>query len=135
MLEVTVGHWPFSEWFQHLADQNSFGWPISLYIFNGMVINNLQNFLSSKKWLTNFWPLFLPLLLGPLVVTQHLCWLNSGPILMAMNLNDLSYVSCNGTSSSMLLVNNPVHVPYNPGGLYGTWCWIILWKKTVASLS
>jgi len=27
-----------------------FGWPILLYVFNGMVINNLQNVLSLKKW-------------------------------------------------------------------------------------
>ena len=46
MLEITVGHWPFSDQFQDLADQN----PLCslLYIFNGTAISNLQNVLSLK---------------------------------------------------------------------------------------
>jgi len=48
VLEITVSHWPFSNQFQHLANQIHFGWPILLYIFNGMAINNLQNVLSLK---------------------------------------------------------------------------------------
>ena len=48
-LEITVGHWPFSDRFQHLADQIPFwsakfhfGWPNFSHIFNGTVINNLR---------------------------------------------------------------------------------------------
>ena len=42
VLEITVGHWPFSDQFQHLADQIHFGRPNLLYIFNGMANDNLQ---------------------------------------------------------------------------------------------
>ena len=49
VLEITVDHWPFSDQFQHLADQIHFGGPILLYIFNGMAINNLLNVLLSLK--------------------------------------------------------------------------------------
>ena len=38
VLEIAAGHWSFSNQFQYL-----------LYIFNGMVINNLQDVLSSKN--------------------------------------------------------------------------------------
>jgi len=50
VLEITVGHWPFSNQFQHLADQNPF-WlaNFTVHFFNGMAINNLQNVLSSKN--------------------------------------------------------------------------------------
>jgi len=50
--EITIGHFPtnFNIWLTKIH----FGWPILLYIFNGMAINNLQNILSSKKQLTNF---------------------------------------------------------------------------------
>jgi len=56
VLEITVGHWPFSTNFNIWLTKIHFGWPILLYIFN-----NLQNVLSSKKRPTNFWPLLLPL--------------------------------------------------------------------------
>ena len=41
MLEITLGYWPFSDQFQHLANQIHFIQPYFLYIFNGTVINNL----------------------------------------------------------------------------------------------
>jgi len=54
VVDIKVGHWPFSDQLQHLADQNPF-WLVNFTVhFNGMAINNLQNVLSSKKWLTNF---------------------------------------------------------------------------------
>ena len=45
VLEITVGHWPF----QHLANQNPI-WSAKFTVhFNGMIINDLQNVLSSKN--------------------------------------------------------------------------------------
>ena len=35
VLEITTGHWPFSNQFQHLVDQIHFGWPNLLYILMG----------------------------------------------------------------------------------------------------
>ena len=52
VLEITIGHWPFSDQFQHLAVD--FGRPNLLYIFNGMAIDNLQKCPIFKKWSTNF---------------------------------------------------------------------------------
>ena len=49
MLEITVGHRPFSDQFQHLLTKIHFGQPNLLYIFNGMAIDNLQNVLFSKN--------------------------------------------------------------------------------------
>jgi len=56
VLEITVGHWPFSNQFQHLADQNPF-WSANFTVhfsFNGMAFNSLQNVVSLKKQPTNF---------------------------------------------------------------------------------
>jgi len=48
VLEITVGHWPFSD--QHLADQNLFWLANFTDIFTmGWQSNNLQNVLSSKN--------------------------------------------------------------------------------------
>jgi len=46
VLKITVDHFltNFNSW----PTKIHFGWPILLYIFNGMAINNLQNVLSSK---------------------------------------------------------------------------------------
>ena len=53
ILETTAGHWPFSNQFQHLADQNPF-WSAKFTVhFQWKAINNLQNIPFSKKWLTN----------------------------------------------------------------------------------
>ena len=41
VLKIAASHWPFSDQFQHLTNQN-FDWPNLLYIFNGTPINNLQ---------------------------------------------------------------------------------------------
>ena len=50
VLEITVGHWPFSQQFQHFVNQNSFGQPNFLYISNGTAISgNLSNVPSSKN--------------------------------------------------------------------------------------
>jgi len=49
VLEITVGHWPFSDQFNIWLTKIHFGRPSLLYIFNGIVINNLKNVLSSKK--------------------------------------------------------------------------------------
>ena len=38
---MTVGHWPFADQLQHMADQNPFGWLYLLYIFNEVVVNNI----------------------------------------------------------------------------------------------
>ena len=46
VLEIIDGHWPFSDQFQHLADQNPC-W--SAYIFNGTAVNSLQNIVSPKN--------------------------------------------------------------------------------------
>jgi len=35
VLEITVGHWPFSDQFEHLVDQNL---PYFPYIFNGTAL-------------------------------------------------------------------------------------------------
>ena len=40
---MTVGHWPFSDQLQHMADQNPFGWLYLLYIFNGVIVNNIRH--------------------------------------------------------------------------------------------
>ena len=56
VLEITVGHWPFSDQFQHLADQNPF-WSAKFTVhfqWDGMAIDNLQKCPIFKKWLTNF---------------------------------------------------------------------------------
>jgi len=47
VLEITVGQ--FLTNFNIWPTKIHFGQPILLYIFNGMVINNLQNVPSSKK--------------------------------------------------------------------------------------
>ena len=47
--EIAAAHWPFSTNFITMSA-------------NGTPINNLQKRLIFKKWLTNFLPLFLPLL-------------------------------------------------------------------------
>ena len=39
-LEITVGHWPFSNQFQHLADQNPFWLTKFPYIY-GTAVNSL----------------------------------------------------------------------------------------------
>ena len=46
MLEITVGHWPFSDQFQHLADQNPF-WSAKFIMH--FQWDNLQNVLFSKN--------------------------------------------------------------------------------------
>jgi len=46
VLEITVGH--FLSNFNIWPIKIHFGWPILLYIFNGMAINNLQNVLFQK---------------------------------------------------------------------------------------
>ena len=49
VLEITVGHWPFSDQFQHLADQNPF-WSAKVTVhFNRMVTDNLQKCPIFKK--------------------------------------------------------------------------------------
>jgi len=52
---LAIGYFPIN--FKNWPITIHFGWPILLHILNGMTINNLH--LSSKKWPTNFWPLFL----------------------------------------------------------------------------
>ena len=47
VLEITVGHWPFSDQFQHLADQNPF-WSAKF------TVNFQQKCPIFKKWPTNF---------------------------------------------------------------------------------
>jgi len=46
VLEITVGHWPFSNQFQRLADQNPF-W--SANFTNGMAINNKISYLQMNS--------------------------------------------------------------------------------------
>jgi len=54
VLKIIVGHWPFFNEFQHLADQNPF-WLANFTVhFQWNGINNLQNVPSSKKQLTIF---------------------------------------------------------------------------------
>ena len=56
VLEITVGHWPFSDQFQHLADQNPF-WSAKFTVhfqWDGNLIGNLQKCPIFKKWPTNF---------------------------------------------------------------------------------
>ena len=50
VLEITVGHWPFSDQFQYLADQNTFQSAnfTAHFQWDG---NNLQNVLFSKNGL------------------------------------------------------------------------------------
>jgi len=43
VLEITVNHWPFSNQFQHLTNQNVFDWPYFLSIFNETAIQSLKN--------------------------------------------------------------------------------------------
>ena len=54
VLEITVGHWPFSDQFQHFADQNPFDRPNLLYIFNGMAIDTLQKMSCFQKMADQF---------------------------------------------------------------------------------
>ena len=57
VLKITVGHWQFSDQFQHLADQNPF-WSAKFTVGWQLITYKMSYF---KKWPTNFWPLFLPL--------------------------------------------------------------------------
>ena len=53
VLEMAAGHQPFSDQFQHMANQNCF-WSAKLqYIFSGRAINILQKFYLQK----NSWPI------------------------------------------------------------------------------
>ena len=54
MLEITVGHWPFSANFSIWPTKFHFGQPNLPCISYGTAINNLQNVPSSKKQLANF---------------------------------------------------------------------------------
>ena len=76
MLEITVGYWSFFDEFQHLADQNPFSlanFPVHLHRDS---YQYPKNNLVFKKWLTNFWSLFLALKQYWHVWIHHLLFLS-----------------------------------------------------------
>ena len=54
-------HWPFSDQFQHLANQNLFWLAKFTVHFNGKTITYKMSYLQ-RKWPTNLSPLFVPLI-------------------------------------------------------------------------
>ena len=75
LLEITVDHWSFSTNFSIWLTKIHFRWPNFLYIYTGTAISILKN-LIFKKWLTNFWSLFLALKQYWYVWIPHLSFLS-----------------------------------------------------------
>ena len=68
MLEIAAGHWPFSDQFQYMANQNQLLLPKFIVHFNERGINNLQKSSSSK----NGQPISDPYVCLPLQAGTHI---------------------------------------------------------------